>query len=186
MHVCIMVDMNNGAHPECPVCSGRGALDGVDLNYGETFTCEACGGFGRIFECHDCSAPFADDDELHEARTGIFVCGRCARDGRDTVVPPAPPTIPAPAVKGTHWECSCGATHFVEEWPGARTHDVQCGCSRRMRQVPAPANDMSLEPYEDSEILGALTNTALLAEAAREAGIPMHEAARLVRKAVGR
>jgi hypothetical protein len=42
-------------------------------------------------------------------------------------------------VKLTHWACVCGSTHTTEDVAGSTTTYVECGCSRRMRRVEAPA-----------------------------------------------
>ncbi len=67
-------------HPACPVCEGRGVLDGVDVAYGTTADCEPCGGSGALTACAECCAPFRMGDRPVEVMTGRFVCDRCSRE----------------------------------------------------------------------------------------------------------
>ena len=159
----------------CSDCKGGGSVNGT---YGWG-TCSDCAGFGNVEVrlcdiCVRADATSCSDED-------VALCDRCAGEF-------------APAPRGTHWECACGNTHFSEDaGPGISTTYVECGCSRRMRQVAAsvpPARDTEpclvapevVDDEADARI-AALMQSALLVEDARAIGWEPHEVFRAMRRA---
>lgn len=114
--------------PICPICDGRGHLDGVDLNYGDTFPCEACSD-GVLLACARCGERFTRDSDVVEWLAGRFCCGQCDREVRsDTEAPEAPATIPA------------------SQWPeAANDSDLEAGLVGSIATAEA-AKDGGIEP----------------------------------------
>jgi len=117
--------------PDCSSCNGLGEVLSNPFGHfadESTVACRACGGSG-VSRCGLCHR--ADADRVED---GLTVCAACAEPA-----PVASPTTPAPDPGIQHWACSCGDTTTTRDDGFGHVYSVQCGCSRAMRKVEAPA-----------------------------------------------